>query len=174
MARTLRRVRTDEVVRAARSLVSAYHDAAPYGETYDVIVKAQSELVRAVKALDELDVTTDFSGPGAFGHNSPDTSVAAATLCAPALGSLRRRLVDELAVAKLLTDSDFERRTRRPHQSVSSARNWLVEQGWIEDSGQRRTAPSGRLQIAWRFTPAGERFVQSGDFVSLTYTSEPA
>jgi hypothetical protein len=59
------------------------------------------------------------------------------------------------------TDDELEQRSGNSHQTISSARNWLVEAGWVQDSGKRRNTRSGRQAVVWELTPAGQR--QIGD-----------
>lgn len=101
---------------------------------------------------------------GAYGHNSPDTSVIAAVMATPLTGSVRRRIVDEVRVAMLgvvdktgCTDEELERLLGRKHTTVSSARNWLCNNGWLQDSGFTRLTTSLRPAIVWELTPAGVR-----------------
>lgn len=60
-----------------------------------------------------------------------------------------------------MTDAELEAATKRSHQSVSSARNALVNDEYVEaardDAGQPIARPtnSGRLATAWQITELG-------------------
>jgi hypothetical protein len=48
-----------------------------------------------------------------------------------------------------LCDHEIESLTGWLHQSASSIRNSLMNDGWIKDSGLRRKTPQGNGAIAW-------------------------
>jgi hypothetical protein len=54
-----------------------------------------------------------------------------------------------------LTDYDLAAITGRQQNSVGKRRTELRDQGFIEDSGMRRKAPSKAMCIVWRITPTG-------------------
>jgi hypothetical protein len=60
------------------------------------------------------------------------------------------------------TDAQLEFRLNKSHQTVSSARNWLVEAGWVVDSGMRRKTLSGRKATVWMLSPAGHARLREG------------
>jgi hypothetical protein len=131
---------------------------------------AEVELARAVKALDEYEAA-NITGAGArWVEGSPATSRAAAGLAAPVQGSTRHEIVGLLATVPLsaqpgYTDDQLERRLNKSHQTISSARNWLVEAGWCRDSGQRRLTMRGRrAAVVWELTPAGHAALQERRF----------
>lgn len=95
---------------------------------------------------------------GAISHDATDTQVAAS------LRVIRRttvlwKILEQLGMLRLFTavadymgatDEELERALRRRHETVSSARNTLMRDGWIADTGRRR---NGRT--VWDFTPLG-------------------
>lgn len=48
-----------------------------------------------------------------------------------------------------LCDHELENKTGWLHQSASAARNTLMKDGWIIDSGVRRNTPQGNPAIVW-------------------------
>jgi len=51
-----------------------------------------------------------------------------------------------------LCDHELEEKTGWLHQSASAARNTLMKDGWIVDSGQRRNTPQNNPAIVWVIT----------------------
>lgn len=149
----------EAVIVAARNWVKVAFDpyiSRPYGLQED-------DLIEAVQALDDHDAA-EMTGQGAkWVHGSPKTSREAAELAALAQNSARRLIVTALMMSPLpaLSDDHLERKIGRSHQTISSARNWLVEAGWVRDSGKRAITRAGREAIAWELTPAALR--QIGD-----------
>ena len=137
---------------------------------------ASSDLARAVSALDEyLDEHLDSRGA----HNNQQTSIDAA-MNPPMLGSVRRRIIDEIrachtlgsfAVEEGLTDDQLERRLHRSHTTVSSARNWLVNAGWLTDSRFRRNTPTGREAIVWTLTSTAKQKIADPSWVERSKTT---
>jgi hypothetical protein len=65
-------------------------------------------------------------------------------------GSLRRTLYDALRLSRHgMTDDEMEFFLARPHQTVSSLRNGLMNDGWVVDSGLRRQTRYGNDAIVW-------------------------
>lgn len=96
---------------------------------------------------------------GQYVEGSPETSRNAALSILPMSGSTRRRVLDEVYSTTFygyvgLTDEALEQRLKIKHQTLSSARNHLVNAGWLMDSGKRAVASSKRPQVAWTMTPA--------------------
>jgi hypothetical protein len=48
---------------------------------------------------------------------------------------------------------------------VSSARNWLVDAGWLRDSSHRRMTRNGRDAIVWELTDAARAAVASPEWI---------
>lgn len=125
------------------------------------------DLVDAVKALNAH--VAAMSGRGArYARSGPETSEQSARLAGLVQRTVREQIVALLAhvpplAAPGYTDLQLEKRLGASHQTVSSARNWLVETGWLEDSGQRRKNPSGRMAAVWQLTPAGRAQLAKGD-----------
>jgi hypothetical protein len=82
---------------------------------------------------------------------SPETSVIAGSTTLPQTGTKRRITYELIKDAGLfgLCDHEIEQKTGWLHQSASSARNTLMCDGWIVDSGQRRPTPAGNPAIVW-------------------------
>jgi hypothetical protein len=129
--------------------------------------KALQAIESAVHELNEFEPVDELDAPGAYAGGS-ETSQIAAGLSRLVQGSVRRAIIDELsvlpAIAIGLADFELERRLKKPHQTVSSARNRLVELGWIVDSGHTREAPSGRPTALWSLSPAAMNLVDSAEW----------
>jgi hypothetical protein len=84
------------------------------------------------------------------GRRSPKTSQIAAERVLPRTGTKRKVVYDLIqgAVAGLC-DHEIETLTGWLHQSASSIRNGLMNDGWIMDSGLRRKTPQGNDAIVW-------------------------
>ena len=90
------------------------------------------------------------------GRSAPETSKAAATAAEPRAQTKQAQvlaLIREAGSAGL-TDWELECATRLTHQSVSAARNVLMNRGLVYDSGKRRRTKTGNRAIAWRATQA--------------------
>jgi hypothetical protein len=85
------------------------------------------------------------------GRRSPKTSQIAAERVLPRTGTKRKTVYDliRLEGARGLCDHEIEQITGWLHQSASSIRNGLMNDGWIMDSGQRRKTPQGNGAIVW-------------------------
>lgn len=160
MARRRMEVLRSEVIASAASWREACRSYSEcYVEPGGTITPTQ-RLIQAVDALNAF-IAPIIDSPGEYVEGSPETSHNAALAATPIAGSVRRRIVDEIWSVEFwvpglgLTDADLEHRLKAKHQTCSSARNWLVEAGWLRDSGQRKMAPSKRLQVLWVLTPAG-------------------
>lgn len=126
----------------------------------------EGDLLDAIFALEGYDAA-ELTGSGArWVEGSPETSKDAAALANPAQGSVRRAIVALCAHTRPpeagFTDAQLERRLNRTHQTVSSARNWLVNAGWLQDSGRRFPTPSGRMAVVWELTAAAHRQLTEG------------
>jgi hypothetical protein len=163
-----RRQLEDDVLAAADQWLTATSGLWPHTtET----VKAEQALRESTLALrGHLEQIND--DPGAFVPGSP-TSEAAARSLAP--GTIRRRVLDEIrsahgamvdgAFVRGLTDDELERRLVRSHQTVSSARNWLVHAGWLCDSGFTRKTRSNRDAVVWTLTNRGAIAMASPEWI---------
>jgi hypothetical protein len=126
--------------------------------------EALNASLMAYDALDPDDINNVTHTANAAG---PRTEHQAANLIVPFQASLRYRLLSQLRIRASLshgweqregmTDSEMEFITKRPHTSVSAARNFLAGAGWIYDTGQRRKTPTMRPAIVWALTDAGIR-----------------
>ena len=86
-----------------------------------------------------------------LGRRSPKTSQNAAQRVLPRTGT-KRKVVYDLIYAQGsngLCDHEIEQLTGWLHQSASSIRNGLMNDGWIMDSGKRRVTPQGNKAIVW-------------------------
>lgn len=156
------------VIVAARDYVEADR-AITADEAFDpkimaVAEAALKELSNAVEALDNYEAA-ELTGAGARYAAGSDTSRAAAGLSVPVQFSTRQQIIKQLAhLGELgLTDDQMENRLSRPHQTVSSARHWLVEAGWVRDSGHRRKTRSGREAVVWVLTDTGIKQQRKGN-----------
>ena len=91
--------------------------------------------------------------------NYRNTSIAAAKMMEPKVGSLRRRILVIIAAQHRrgfigCTDEALEGRTRRGHSTVSAQRNHLFNVGWLKPSGEYRDTVSGQPAIVWTLTEA--------------------
>ena len=86
-----------------------------------------------------------------IGRRSPKTSQIAAQRVLPRTGTKRKTVYDLIYLegARGLCDHEIEQITGWLHQSASSIRNGLMNDGWIKDSGQRRKTPQGNGAIVW-------------------------
>lgn len=85
------------------------------------------------------------------GKDHPDTSHAAAAKALPRSGTLRSAVFGVIAAAgsRGATDDEIEQALGRSHQSVSGARNTLLRDDLIRDSGLRRPTRYHNDAIAW-------------------------
>lgn len=83
--------------------------------------------------------------------NAQETSRIAAARALPSSGTKRRITYDLIASygALGLCDHELEIQTGWLHQSASAARNTLLKDGLIKDSGLRRNTPQGNPAIVW-------------------------
>lgn len=150
----------DDVIVAARMVAADVDADDSANRTYGV-----DELVTALDRHD-AHLQSIVDSPGQWVNGAPGTSRSAAMLVVPMSGSIRRQIVEEVySVHRLasvgLTDNELERRLRGKHQTVSSARNWLVEAGWLRPSGFTRQSESKRDQIVWTLTTSAFEAVRS-------------
>lgn len=88
------------------------------------------------------------------GRRHPDTARAAAERVLPRTGSKRRSVV-ELIARVALTAEEVGTRFGWPHQSYSATVSTLARDGWLEDSGERRTTSTGNDAIVWVLSREG-------------------
>lgn len=116
--------------------------------------EAIGALLHAVTALRILPTLAIDRPDPAVRDDATDTSRLAARKIAPKHGSKRRVIYDQIALRSYgMTDGELEALTHWPHQTVSAARNSLVEGGWLYDSGERRSINGSRLGIVWMARP---------------------
>jgi alkyl hydroperoxide reductase subunit AhpC len=98
---------------------------------------------KKLQAIDRNVVRVNF--------NSPATSHIAAKNALPKTGTKRRITYELIKDTGMfgLCDHELEQKTGWLHQSASAARNTLMVDGWIVDSGIRRNTPTGNPAIAW-------------------------
>jgi hypothetical protein len=87
-----------------------------------------------------------------IGRRSPETSQKAAQGAFLRSGTKRARIYELIKQAgqRGLCDHEIEHLTGWSHQTASSTRNSLMNDGWIFDSGIRRKTPAGNGAIAWQ------------------------
>jgi hypothetical protein len=83
--------------------------------------------------------------------NAQETSKLAAGRALPSSGTKRRITFELIKESGMfgLCDHELEEKTGWLHQSASAARNTLMKDGWIIDSGLRRNTPQGNPAIVW-------------------------
>ena len=85
------------------------------------------------------------------GRKAPETSRKAAEKAFGRTGTKRRIIYDLIkSYPEGLCDHDIESLTGWSHQSSSSTRNSLMNDGLVYDSGIRRKTPAGNDAIAWK------------------------
>lgn len=85
------------------------------------------------------------------GYNHPATSYAAADKALPNSGT-KRRILYNLIFSKGdngLCDHEIEAILGWLHQSASAARNSLMNDGWVINSGKTRKTPQNHNAIVW-------------------------
>ena len=86
-----------------------------------------------------------------LGRKAPDTSIAAGARLLGRSGTKRRQIFDLIkSYPEGLCDHDIEALTGWSHQTASSTRNSLMNDGLVYDSGIRRKTPAGNDAIAWK------------------------
>lgn len=140
----------DAVIDAARDVITALA-----GWDND-LAGARRRLEQAIEHLDAIPLTTRATH-GAFPAGASDTTREAARLAVPLQNSARKRIIERVYGQMHVhgvgcTDDELERRLHLSHQTLSAARNFLCEAGWLEDSGQRRPTRGKRDAIVWRLT----------------------
>jgi len=153
----------DAVLAAALAVValrSQHAKGRVEGAVFDAFIEALSRLQTEAEEYNAYDAAV-ITGAGARWAEGSETSRQAAAMAAPRQGSVRHQIVAHLANVPPLahpgyTDRQLERRIGASHQTVSSARNWLCEAGWLEDSGQRRLT-NDRPAAVWQLSPAAHR-----------------
>lgn len=156
-----------QILREAR----AFRDSCDDGLGLAANTGAYQAWLALSRSLDEYDglVPDDIRTRAHVANaDSQTTAHLAAELIVPDQESIRYDLLMQYRVrvvafgqnddlASGLTDSEMEFVLRKPHETVSSARNWLMHAGFIHDSGVKRRNPSKRPAIVWTLTPAGLR-----------------
>ena len=92
-----------------------------------------------------------------IGATHPDTSEQMRDRKVGKTGT-QRRLIYDLALTlgdHGVTDDEVEQRLGLLHQSASAARNSLMKDGWLIDSGARRKTRSREDAIVWVARPGG-------------------
>ncbi len=146
----------DDVLRQVGPLLESWGS----GGTYELSLAVCID--RLASAWDKLQthIIPIIDTPGEYVEGSPETSRNAALAFTPASGSVRRRILDEIWSTSFygyvgLTDEVLEHRLKCKHQTLSSARNFLVQAGWLVDSGKRAASTTTkRPQVVWSLSPA--------------------
>lgn len=82
------------------------------------------------------------------------TSIAAARRALGGSGAARARVLAAIA-AEPRTDEQLQNALGIPANTQRPRRVECEDEGWVEDSGERRLTASGADAIVWRVTPAG-------------------
>lgn len=85
------------------------------------------------------------------GRNHPDTSHKAAQKALPNSGTKKKIIYDLIVASGMfgVCDHEIEETLGWTHQTASSSRNALMNDGWVIDSGHRRATKQGNDAIAW-------------------------
>jgi hypothetical protein len=94
--------------------------------------------------------------PGARHRVAVDTEALAADAIAPRAGTLRALALEHIRIAGAhgLTDGELAASTGKYLYTMAPRRVELVQQGWVEDSGVRRSTEHGKTAAVWVLTQA--------------------
>lgn len=132
-----------------------YQDGKWRKDLHNEITFAVADLMLRLKQLDlrvaEAPRRAVDANVVQLGRRSQKTSQRAAERVLPRTGTKRKRVFDLIMDSgqRGLCDHEIEALTGWLHQSASSIRNGLMNDGWIKDSGQKRNTPQGNGAIAW-------------------------
>jgi hypothetical protein len=104
-------------------------------------------------------------------NNDPDTSREAALARLGGKATDRRAALIEIGNVgpRGLTDFELARLINRQQTSAGKRRGELRDLGLVEDSGDRRPAPSGSSAIVWRISQKGKDIIQRLNDAGQTY-----
>jgi transcription initiation factor IIE alpha subunit len=86
----------------------------------------------------------------ALSKNARDTSRAAVARNIGRAGTKKRRIYDLISKHNGLTDDEIEVLTGYTHQSASSSRNRLMNDGFVYATEERRRTRQGEKAIVWK------------------------
>lgn len=116
----------------------------PRGEIYCPLCRREKGLVwKPQKPVNSNSVRV--------GKNHPDTSHKAAQKALPNSGTKKKIIYDLIVASGMfgVCDHEIEETLGWTHQTASSSRNALMNDGWVIDSGHRRATKQGNDAIAW-------------------------
>jgi len=116
----------------------------PRGEIYCPLCRREKGLVwKPQKPVNSNSVRV--------GRNHPDTSHRAAQKALPNSGTKKKIIYDLIVASGMfgVCDHEIEETLGWTHQTASSSRNALMNDGWVIDSGHRRATKQGNDAIAW-------------------------
>ena len=116
----------------------------PRGEIYCPLCRREKGLVwKPQKPVNSNSVRV--------GRNHPDTSHKAAQKALPNSGTKKKIIYDLIVDSGMfgVCDHEIEETLGWTHQTASSSRNALMNDGWVIDSGHRRATKQGNDAIAW-------------------------
>ncbi|CAB4160983.1 hypothetical protein UFOVP772_21 [uncultured Caudovirales phage] len=116
----------------------------PRGEIYCPLCRREKGLVwKPQKPVNSNSVRV--------GRNHPDTSHKAAQKALPNSGTKKKIIYDLIVASGMfgVCDHEIEETLGWTHQTASSSRNALMNDGWVIDSGHRRATKQGNDAIAW-------------------------
>lgn len=89
--------------------------------------------------------------PAPAHRNAPDTELEAARQIEPRAGTWRRKVLDAIRQSGPLGLTDWELHTALGGNlyTIAPRRNELLRDGWIKDSGSRRSTNNGKRAIVW-------------------------
>lgn len=99
--------------------------------------------------------------PGTLtGRSHPETSHEAAARALGRSGGARRRVLEALTTFAL-TDDEMQVLLCMPANTQRPRRVELVDMGYVQSTGLRRTTTTGAEAIVWWATPKGRRALES-------------
>ena len=116
----------------------------PRGEIYCALCRREKGLVwKPQKPVNSNSVRV--------GRNHPNTSHKAAQKALPNSGTKKKIIYDLIVASGMfgVCDHEIEETLGWTHQTASSSRNALMNDGWVIDSGHRRATKQGNDAIAW-------------------------
>jgi predicted ArsR family transcriptional regulator len=113
--------------------------------------------LRLVKPKPKKIKLVSSNAPGKAHRHAPETSAKAASDIADISGKQRLLVYKSIENSPDgMTDAQLEADLGIQGSSVRPRRKELQERGLIEDSGLRRTTPSGRQAVVWKTCEQGE------------------
>lgn len=154
-----------EIQRRAREFLDQLGDGLALGYAE---YRHFSALSMAFQELDELELIEPHGNDHPANALGPDTQHHAAATTSMLRSKVRRDVIVQLLIHRSrgfqpgLSCQHLEGRLRGEHTTISSAVNWLLNNGWVSDSGYKCTNRSGKPAIVWQLTPAAIEATKGG------------